>query len=259
MAQAAGQLVDWKDAQDYAPLLGADRASLAWEWLRRTADYRHAAAGKAPDEPRPLREEQPEAGRFGLHAFEHPSVGVPLARPVWRAGWTSRLIVADVEPFPPGQDAFELAVLDGLWTVARSPGGVEHLLLSDGRAGLRLDLGGSSILGGPVLLRYRLAGLASLERPMAELRRLAALCGSGDPSRLHDAGAAAGARAVLLLRAADGLAVGASQREIAEVLLSRDARQPRWRIEAPSLRSRAQRLVRKARAMAKGRWRDLLA
>jgi hypothetical protein len=33
---------DWQCAADYAPLLDMDRAGLAWEWLRRSADYQAA-------------------------------------------------------------------------------------------------------------------------------------------------------------------------------------------------------------------------
>ena len=63
---------------------------------------------------------------------------------------------------------------------------------------------------------------------------------------------------MLLLRAHDALAAGADQRDIAEALLSREAAQPKWRVGAPSLRSRAQRLVRGARLMAAGGYRELL-
>jgi hypothetical protein len=62
-----------------------------------------------------------------------------------------------------------------------------------------------------------------------------------------------------MLRAYDALAAGASQREIAAVLLDGDARRDRWRIHSPSLRSRAQRLAACARAMGEGGYRALLA
>lgn len=61
-----------------------------------------------------------------------------------------------------------------------------------------------------------------------------------------------------MLRAHDALAAGASQREIAAVLLDEEALAPRWRVEAPSLRSKVQRLVRSARAMADGGYRLIL-
>ncbi|HVI06006.1 MAG TPA: DUF2285 domain-containing protein, partial [Sphingomicrobium sp.] len=54
-------------------------------------------------------------------------------------------------------------------------------------------------------------------------------------------------RHILQLRAFDALSDGANQRTIAFELLDRDAAKLRWRIEDPSLRSRAQRLVSDAR------------
>jgi hypothetical protein len=62
----------------------------------------------------------------------------------------------------------------------------------------------------------------------------------------------------MMIRAADALAAGAGQREIAEVLLSRSVGEPRWRGREPSIRSQAQRLVRSARLMAAGGYRSLL-
>jgi hypothetical protein len=63
----------------------------------------------------------------------------------------------------------------------------------------------------------------------------------------------------MLLRTWDGLAAGADQRQLAEVLLSRSAGGPRWRAREPSVRSQVQRLVRSARAFAAGGYRVLLA
>jgi hypothetical protein len=61
-----------------------------------------------------------------------------------------------------------------------------------------------------------------------------------------------------MLRAHDAVQAGADQRQLAEVLLGREAGEPRWRSRAPSLRSRAQRLTRAARQMAGGAYRELL-
>jgi hypothetical protein len=62
-----------------------------------------------------------------------------------------------------------------------------------------------------------------------------------------------------LLRAHDALAAGASQREIAACLFDELAAQRRWRVNAPHLRSRVQRLVRAARQAACGAYLGLLA
>ena len=65
-------------------------------------------------------------------------------------------------------------------------------------------------------------------------------------------------RALSQLSAHDALAAGADQREIAAVLLSIDAAEPRWRNRSPSLRSQVQRLVRGARRMGSGGYVELL-
>lgn len=153
-------------------------------------------------------------------------------------------------------DAFEL---DRLPTGCRliEGGPCEHLLITDGLRVIRLDVVAGTLTRGPVVLNYLLSGLASAERPLLTLRRLVAYCRNGKFSRQLHPPPARARRWILALRAHDALASGAGQREIAEVLLGTAARQPRWRTEAPSLRSQAQRLVRGARRMAAG-YRELL-
>jgi hypothetical protein len=133
----------------------------------------------------------------------------------------------------------------------------EHLLLSDGPASLRLDIAAGSLLDGPVRLAYHLAGFAALDGPLVTLHALVRLRRSGRLPRPR--ARSRNRRLVLLLRAFDALEAGASQREIAAVLLSAEAVQMRWRTEAPSLRLQAQRLARGARTMARGGYRLLLA
>src|SRR5574338_1177253 len=87
---AAGELQvpDWKDAAAYAPLLHADRAVIAWEWLRRDSSYRQAAEAaiaRRSVRTRMALDDEPTAAAWGLHAFEHPALSAPLARPVWRS------------------------------------------------------------------------------------------------------------------------------------------------------------------------------
>jgi hypothetical protein len=251
-----GHSVDWKDAGAYAPLLAADRSILAWEWLRRTPAYRDAAERALGN--RPAGEPSPEAREWGLHAFEQPELAAPRARPVWRAEVHPPVLAAVAGGPPATMDAFDLAMRRGLSTLVRSGEGREHLLLSDGLRAIRLDVVAGSVSAGPVQLRYLLSGLASAERPLLTLRRLLALWRSGRfAAALHPPERRA-RRWILLLRAADGLAAGAGQREIAEVLLSSSAADPRWRSAAPSVRSQAQRLVRSARLMTAGGYRELL-
>ncbi len=235
----------------------------AWEWLRRREDYREAARrsllpASSAGEPFSVLDEQPGAARWALHRFEDPERAAPRARPVWRAD-AHRLVLrasadCDCDPL----DAFRLKRLGNLATVVRAGSGAEHLLLSDGSRSLRLDVEGGSLLQGPVRLRYHLAGIETAEAPLLVLRRLLGLWRSGTfPNALYPPEARR-ERLVLILRAHDGIASGATQREIAAELLDREARSGRWRIAAPEVRSRVQRLVRAARKMAGGGYLSLL-
>lgn len=252
----AGPGVDWRDAAAYAPLLGVDRSILAWEWLRRDPAYREAAhagmngqAGAGPNLP----------ANWGLHAFEPPDRAAPAARPLWLTDVHPSVLAAAAEPPVLAADTFDISSLGPLVTIADAGSGREHLLISDGLRAIRIDIVAGSVREGPVQLRFLIAGLEAAERPLLTLRRLLALCRGGRFSpALHPPDTRAG-RFILMLRAHDALADGATQREIAATLLSAEAATERWRVSAPTLRARAQRLVRAARFMAAGGYFSLLA
>lgn len=255
MRTEAQSIPDWRDAEAYAPLLGADRSLFAWEWLRRDPVYRAASsqssssiAGSRPG-PRPKQ--------FGLVAFEPPGRAAPDARPLWRA---------DAHPYVLGARSLarsrsaDLFALDRLGRLARVVAGenADHLLLSDGLRMIRIDAPHGAFTSGPVCLAYELLGLESAEPALLTLRRLLALCRTGCFARSLHRGEARARRWILTLRAWDALAAGADQREIAAKLLSRSVAEPRWRSRESSIRSQVQRLVRAARHLAGGGYRDLL-
>lgn len=250
---ASGQ--DWRDAAAYAPLLDADRSLFAWEWLRRDPSYRAAAAAAALSPER--KDQSPRPDDFGLVAFEPPQLAVPNARPMWRADVHPYVLAADACSSTARSDTFDLETLRKLATIIEDEDG-EHLLLSDGLRTVRLDVRGGSFVGGPVCLCYRLCGLVSAEPSLLTLRRLLALCRSGRFARSLHPREARARRWALMLRAADALAGGTDQREIARVLLSRSVAEPAWRSREPSVRSQVQRLVRCTRQMAGGGYRRLL-
>lgn len=262
MASRPALAWDWRDGTRYAALLGIERAAFAWEWLRRDEGYRREARAVLEDRAAPaaqaLQRRDPRAWKWGLHAFEHPDLAAPRARPVWRRDFSPFVLAAEARPPGAAGDRFDLAEFSALATLVVAAEGAEHLLLSDGARSVRVDVTGGAARAGPVTFGYRLEGFESLEPPLLTLRRLLVLARTGRFSAaLHPLDARA-CRWVALLRATDALAAGADQREIAEHLLGREAAEPRWRIEAPTLRSRAQRLVRQARAMAAGGYLRLL-
>lgn len=258
MAAGDGNVPDWRDAAAYEPLLHADRSLFAWEWLRRNPGYRAVAeqafekggsgdpsgCGRAPD-------------RWGLHAFERPEATVPGARPVWRLDVHPFVLGVEARPLD-GEEIFDLERFRPISTLVRAVDDREHLLLSDGFRAIRIDVLVGTIADGPAELRYRLAGLASAERPLLTLRRLLALWRNGRFSCSLHPDEAKSRRWLLMLRAIDALAAGAGQREIAMLLLSAEAGEARWRSHSPSLRSQVQRLVRGARRMASGGYVELL-
>jgi len=257
VAAGEGHAPDWRDAAAYEPLLEADRSLFAWEWLRRNPDYRCAAEQALASSSRDPAGAGDRPEQWGLHAFEPPSAAVPRARPVWRAAVHPYVLGIEAGP-PDGDDLFDLGRLGAISTLITAPDGREHLLLSDGIRAIRIDVLSGTIAAGPARLRYRLAGLSAAEAPVLTLRRLLALWRTGRFGRsLHPEDARA-RRGVLMLRAYDAVAAGANQRAIAAELLGGRAARERWRVEAPSLRSRAQRLVRGARRLAQAGFRDLL-
>ena len=246
MTPERAQTPDWREAEAYAPLLEVDRSGFAWEWLRRDPRYGETGVREGP-------------ARWGLHAFEAPHRNAIAARPVWRREIYPYVLEAEAMKGGRAEDRLDLEQLKPLITLVREDGGSEHLLLSDGRRGIRIDVVSGTAAAGPVLLRYRLAGLHRVRAPLLALRQLLALWRTGEFSPVLHSRERRAARWILLLRAHDALVDGASQREIAAHLLGREAPGRRWRVEASSLRSRVQRLVREAGRMAAGGYRDLLA
>jgi hypothetical protein len=250
------QVAEWRDAAAYAPLLYADRSILAWEWLRRNSRYAEAALRSLEGDPRAREIARPEC--WGLHVFEHPDVGAPEARPLWRAECHSAVLAVLACGSGAEKEVLDLKALGGLTRLQREPEGRELLLISDGFRAIRIDVMAGTLAQGPARLRYLLEGFASAEKPLLTLRRLMAVRKTGRFSASLHPQEARARRWVLMLRAWDALRSGADQREIAEMLLSRRAGEPRWRSASPSLRSQAQRLVKAARSMAEGRYVQLL-
>ncbi|WP_197018359.1 DNA -binding domain-containing protein [Sphingomonas sp. URHD0057] len=256
MEAERGSWFDWRDGAAYAPLLRADRSLFAWEWLRRDGDYRAAAEAAlegAGGEPR----DDLAAAVFGLIAFEDPRLPVPHARPLWRADVHALVLPAARGEGASVADQFDLCRLAHFGRLIATEG-AEHLLLSDGLRSIRLDSPPGAFSGGPACLRYVVEGLAAAAPRLLTLRRFLALCGSGHFSRLLHPDEPRARRWILMLRAWDGLAAGAGQREIAGELLSRSASSPRWRDRESSVRSQAQRLVKSACAIASGGYRAFL-
>jgi hypothetical protein len=196
------------------------------------------------------------AARWGLHRFEDPALAAPDARPLWTAAAFAPVLAAAARRAS-GPAAIDLSALGDLLT-GHIEQGIDHLLLSDGWQLLRVDLAGADPRGGAVALRLALPGPPALGPLVLAMRRLEALLRLGRfVASLHPPEPRS-ARRLQVLRTADALAAGASQRGIARILLRGDVDAPGWRDEHPDLRLKAQRLVRDTRRMLAGGYTVLL-
>jgi hypothetical protein len=243
----------WREASAYHSLIGADPSAFAWEWLRRTPAYRAVWETCRRD-----RKAIHEARRFGLEGLEDPAIAVPMARPVWSRAVMPNVLTAHVENIAaPRSERIDLRLLAPLVTILIGPDETEHLLFSDGRRFLRVDVVEGTLIGCPSSLTYLLKGLTRLAGPIASLDRLARLVRVGGFEGERPSATMRQHRWILELRVADALASGCDQQGIARVLFGGIIAERRWRTESPSYRRQVQRLVGEARSKlgaAPGSW-----
>lgn len=238
---AGRPVADWQDTAAYAWLDECGRATFAWEWLRRRADY---AAG-----------DDALARCFGLHRWEGPNRDARVACPLWRADVDPFVLTAVARSCPNGHGNFEPTQLDGPTTVIDDDAG-EHWLFGSAARGLRLDICAGTLRKGPVELTVHLSYFHPPS--LIALGRLIGLAREGMWRRRHFPAEPRARRWALVLRVHDALEDGAQQRDIADCLFGTSGI-THWRIEAAPVRRRTQRLVeaaRRATAAEPAAWLD---
>lgn len=227
----------WRSAAHYAPLIHADRRSFAWEWLRRHPPYRTA-----------WQTQSLPPSVFGLIAYVDPDKMVPHARPIWMPELDGRVL--DSRPSAKHgacRDRLDIRDLARYVSIEVDASGTEHWLLSDGHWLVRLDISSGTLLGGPVLLEYRLTGLEAAAQQAHTLRQLIALAKNGAMPRALCPREVRALRWIMELRTADAKADGASHLDVARCFFGHAIEDEKRRFESSSYRIRVQRLVRKAR------------
>lgn len=254
---------EWHPAAAYLYALTLDGPALAWEYLRRNpqyrADYDRHACGSA--------DEAAHAAPWGLRMLEDPARDARYAQPAW---------LPDPDALPqlhPDAAAVPDAPVFALWGI---PG--RRQLVHDGQrlqltayrpeGTLRVALSPSlehgmayahGLAAGARLRERWRAAAATMERFDAYYGRDAAR-----PSSLaHPHGHAHGRpdRIALLhmrsLQTLDGLAAGATQREIAQALFGAAVVAERWH-DLGEMRAQVRRLARRGQALVDGGYRRLL-
>lgn len=235
----------WRRSVDYEYLRTADKTMFAWEWLRRTAPYRRTWLRTRMLGP----EAQARAAQdFGLVDLPSPRLNALVARPIWRAACDPHVLRARVLTDRCAHtERFDIRQLADDAAIALDDEDAEHWRFGLAGRAIRVDVHGGTLLGGPTLLQFELVGLAAVRPKLAPLDLLVGAALMTRP-RAAAACAARTDRWIAELRAADALAAGASQQDIARALFSAAVPPAAWRAGNESYRLRAQRLVRAARA-----------
>ena len=253
---------DWRDPEQYSPLLDYDCVGWAGEWLRRNPDF-VADMQRAPCLPYSV-----ESPADGDSRIANCGRACPLGR------WGLRCCRIDEEPVffwlpqcnplvlsvetvaaPASADAFDIRHCASLKAGLRGADRELHLLFSDGPRTLQIVLTDDSPLDGPVIFRCRLCGWCDFETKPLSLRRLCSLHRRGHLLKSLYPPEQRARRWVDMARAWDGIRGGARQRDIAAALFGERAARTGW---DEGYRTRVQRLVRAAERMVGGGYLGLL-
>ncbi|CAM5392766.1 DNA -binding domain-containing protein [Alcaligenes faecalis] len=256
MAQA--QSADaWQLTARYLYLLHLDGPALAWEYLRRNPDYQTDYAAHAQRQ----QHASPNPLRWGLIAWEDPRGDARDAFVLWHS---------DCLPAPFISHGFEAAMqfpqqldlwaLPGRKRLRALPGGDAHLaLLAQGEAyWLRARIAPTALAAANCHLWLPVAGASAQPwlpylQTSAQVRRSVSRHG-GQRTRKY--------RAETLhmraLQALDGIATGASQRELAEVIFGCSRSRDVWHGDS-GLRSQVRNYVNRGNFFMRGAYRELLA
>ncbi len=251
-------------AYDYALTLAP--SDLAWEFLRRNAQYQRAfrLSRRGPERPGRLRSgpllvrvRRHTSGSiaWGLITFVDPALPAPEASLCWLTSSTAPILEALCCRAP--RSAFDLAIADvrSVKSVILGPGREEHVLLGDSERTFALHLQGSRASLGPVCTTFLLRGIPDPMKLAADFVRVDALLRVRQ-SRTHQS------RHRLLLRdalvALDGRRAGASHRDVAKVIFGIERVREAWSGGGGWLKERMRRALAAGEALRDGGYRKAL-
>jgi len=256
---------NWTAADRYLPLLDADGRHWAWVWLKRNSEHQEAAR-KAVATTRPAADAAaycrttPNLDRlFWDGIFVHDDrgcAGDQEARLFWRPKIDPSVLTVTAEPISASHpDAFDVGQFADMVDIVRDKRGREMCLLSGGPRQIQLEVGEGTLTKGPVRLRFDLGGLSNIDAKLRTVTRLVSLRKLGRFTHDLFPRAPGAAKWIKAVQAYDGMAAGASQRDIAEVLFGTDLVREEWNGRSEFLRLRVQRLLNHARRMVDGGYR----
>ena len=246
----------WTCSAAYAYTLHLEPGSRAWEYLRRNPRY-------VRDWVRYRRKASHRiAARWGLGALVDPQLDARQVSPVWSIAAPSPVTLVRDETCVQRKRAM-VAELFSLWRLAGrkslfEDGGGLRLVARSLPQEVQMRLGGH--LGDGDRFAYQIPGAADdrvVLGAVTAFRALIPVSGGGREPPLGRPGRA-DLFHVRALQVLDGLAAGASQRELAIALFGITAVARAWQPDG-ALRAQVRYLIRRARALMEWEYRGLIA
>ena len=175
---------------------------------------------------------------------------------MWDAAIDDRVLHVRAMPAAAHEQGFDLRALVVLATIVIDPVGTEHIALSDGTRRLRIDVHSGSVLSGAVRLEVICNDIKRLDIAAAMLVQFASLCRHRRFMPSHFPQEKCTSRWIKALRVHDGLSAGASQRDIAIALYGARRVADEWQGNSDAMRASIRRLIKTARALASGGYRQ---
>ena len=181
------------------------------------------------------------------------------ARILWNAAIDDSVLSVHAMPAGPHEQGFDLRAFAALATIVIDPDGTEHIVLSDGTRRLRIDVHSGSLLSGAVRLEVICNDIKRLDAAAAMLAQLASLSRHRRFMPSHFPQEKCTSRWIKALRVYDGLSAGASQRDIAIALYGARRVADEWQGDSDAMRAYIRRLIKTARSLASGGYRQHIA
>ena len=241
----------WHPVAAYLYVLNLDGPSLAWEYLRRNADYRQ-------DCDRGARDSVYFAERWGLVFSENPNLDARMVQPVWRSAPDALVrVTADDDDETSDTDPFSLWAISGRKSLRHDS---RHLLLTAALGGrvLRMAIANDVCDGGSFAYVIR-SGPRARARCQAVQEQLARSHAT-EPAKPYTVTVRPGRLAILHMRALqalDGVLAGASHREIAMAVFGTQRVTEGWHADS-ELRAQTRHLIRRGKAFMNGDYRNLV-
>lgn len=240
----------WHPAAAYLYVLNLDGPSVAWEYLRRNADYRQ-------DCVRGSHDSSYFAERWGVAFPENPDVDARMVQPVWRSAPDALVRVLADDDETGDADPFSLWAIPGRKSLRHDS---RSLLLTAAVGGkvLRMAIATDVCHGGSFAYVIR-----SGPRAQAQCKALQEQLARSHATGPAKAGAVTGrpGRLAMLhmraLQALDGLLFGASHRDIAIAIFGDGPVAERWHADS-ELRAQTRHLIHRGQAFVHGEYRSLI-